>query len=152
MVTDLGWLNNVVINEDAVKYQVYNVVSTVELTGEYLAAWLLRAITCIDLTTLAGDDTLCNVSRLCFKAARPISEDILNEMGFKYDQDSVIHNAAVCVYSSRVGDAVRTLQKMNMLDKINVASGKTNSFLFNHNISSYNKYLYKVDLYLGYFA
>lgn len=99
-------------------------VSFKELENEYRAAWLLRAITCIDLTTLAGDDTNSNVSRLCFKAARPINEDILNQMGFNYDKDSIIHTAAVCVYPARVGDAVRALSRMNMLHKINVASGK----------------------------
>lgn len=99
-------------------------VSSKELVNEYRAAWLLRALTCIDLTTLAGDDTNCNVARLCSKAARPLNEDIVNEMGFKYDQDSVIHTAAVCVYPSRVEDAVKALKKMNMLGKINVASGE----------------------------
>ena len=41
------------------------------------AAWLLRAVTCIDLTTLAGDDTETNVARLCLKAARPVRKDLL---------------------------------------------------------------------------
>lgn len=99
-------------------------VASKEIVNEYRAAWLLRAITCIDLTTLAGDDTNCNVSRLCFKAAKPLNENILNEMGFKYDQDSIIHTAAVCVYPSRVEDAVKILKKMNISGKINVASGK----------------------------
>lgn len=120
----MGWLHSVVINEDAVKSYANNLVSSRELVNEYRAAWLLRAITCIDLTTLAGDDTNSNVSRLCFKAARPINEDILNQMGFNYGDDSVIHTAAVCVYPARVEDAVKTLGRMNMLNKINVASGK----------------------------
>ena len=45
------------------------------------AAWLLRAVTCIDLTTLSGDDTASNVNRLCLRAAHPIREDLLKEMG-----------------------------------------------------------------------
>lgn len=122
---DLGWLNNVYVNEEAVKAYANELVSSKELIDEYRAAWLLRAVTCIDLTTLAGDDTNCNVSRMCSKAARPIKEDILNEMGFSYDDDSVIHTAAVCVYPARVENAVNALKKMNMLHKINVASGKT---------------------------
>lgn len=123
-LVDLGWLNSVVINEDAVKTYTDKLISSRELVNEYRAAWLLRAITCIDLTTLAGDDTKSNVSRLCFKAAKPINEDILNQMGFSYNEDSVIHTAAVCVYPARVEDAVKTLRRMNMLNKINVASGE----------------------------
>lgn len=112
------------MNEEAVKSYANELVCSKELVDEYRAAWLLRAVTCIDLTTLAGDDTNCNVSRMCFKAARPIKEDILNEMGFRYGDDSVIHSAAVCVYPARVEDAVKALKRMNMLHKINVASGK----------------------------
>jgi deoxyribose-phosphate aldolase len=46
------------------------------------AAWQLRALTCIDLTTLAGDDTQSNVQRLCFKAANPLRPDLLKDIGF----------------------------------------------------------------------
>lgn len=44
------------------------------------AAWLLKAVTCIDLTTLSGDDTPSNVQRLCFKAKHPIREDLLKAL------------------------------------------------------------------------
>jgi len=47
------------------------------------AAWLLRVASCIDLTTLAGDDTSANVQRLCFKAKQPIRQDLLAAMGLK---------------------------------------------------------------------
>jgi len=47
------------------------------------AAWLLRVTSCIDLTTLAGDDTLANVQRLCFKAKQPIRQDLMAAMGLK---------------------------------------------------------------------
>lgn len=43
----------------------------------FQAAWLMRVVSCIDLTTLAGDDTKTNVTRLCYKAAKPIREDLL---------------------------------------------------------------------------
>ena len=46
----------------------------------FQAAWLLRAVTCIDLTTLSGDDTLTNVNRLCFKAKSPVRPDLLKAM------------------------------------------------------------------------
>lgn len=64
---DLGWLNSVNINLTAVNQLANKIVSSRELKGEYRAAWILKAITLIDLTTLAGDDTNSNVSRLCFK-------------------------------------------------------------------------------------
>jgi deoxyribose-phosphate aldolase len=50
---------------------------------EHQVAWLLRAITCIDLTTLSGDDTSSNVQKLCFKASNPIREDLLAALGLK---------------------------------------------------------------------
>ncbi len=50
---------------------------------EFQAAWLLRALSCIDLTTLAGDDTPANVQRLCFKATNPLREDLLKSIGFQ---------------------------------------------------------------------
>ena len=48
---------------------------------EWQAAWLLRAVTLLDLTTLAGDDTPSNVRRLCAKAVRPVRDDLLAAMG-----------------------------------------------------------------------
>lgn len=54
------------------------------------AAWLLRAVTCIDLTTLSGDDTPSNVSRLCYKAKHPIREDLLQAMNM-HDKGIVGH-------------------------------------------------------------
>lgn len=66
-VLDLGWLNKSVINLTAVNQAVKKLLISRELKDEYRTAWLLKAITFIDLTTLAGDDTSCNVSRLCFK-------------------------------------------------------------------------------------
>ena len=61
---------------------------------------------CIDLTTLAGDDTETNVNRLCFKAALPIREDIITALGV---QECQIGVGAVCVYSARVREAVASL-------------------------------------------
>ena len=66
--------------------------------GKTQAAWLLRAVTCVDLTTLSGDDTAANVHRLCLKAARPVREDILTAMDM---QDKGIAVGAVCVYPER---------------------------------------------------
>lgn len=71
------------------------------------AAWLLRAISCIDLTTLAGDDTRSNVRRLCAKAVQPVRYDILESLGVA---DLDITTAAVCVYPARVADAADFLR------------------------------------------
>lgn len=64
---DFLWLNNVNINLLAVKKKATELTASRVLEGEYKAAWLLKAITCIDLTTLGGDDTNSNVQRLCKK-------------------------------------------------------------------------------------
>ncbi|RZB62202.1 deoxyribose-phosphate aldolase [Asbolus verrucosus] len=122
---DLGWLNNVNINLKAINNAVDDLLNSRDVKNEHRAAWLLRAVTCIDLTTLGGDDTNSNVSRLCHKAAKPLPEDLLNELGFEYGPDCPIRTAAVCVYPSRVEDAVAALKKLNVLDKINVASVAT---------------------------
>ena len=71
------------------------------------AAWVLRAINCIDLTTLSGDDTRGNVQRLCAKAAKPVRSDILSSLDLP---DNFITTAAVCVYPKRVRDAVEALE------------------------------------------
>jgi deoxyribose-phosphate aldolase len=68
------------------------------------AAWLVRAIECIDLTALSGDDTPGNVARLCAKARRPLRNDLLEALGLES-----LHVGAVCVYHERVRDAVKAL-------------------------------------------
>lgn len=122
---DVGWLNSVNVNLTAVNELAKNISTARELKNEYRAAWILKAVTLIDLTTLGGDDTASNVSRLCFKATRPIAEDLLAKLGFKYDENCPIRTAAVCVYSSKVNDAVQTLKKLGYYDKVNVASVAT---------------------------
>jgi deoxyribose-phosphate aldolase len=73
---------------------------------QHQAAWLLRAITCTDLTTLAGDDTESNVRRLCAKAQNPVRQDLLEKLapGLK------VTTGAVCVYSACVPWAAKALQ------------------------------------------
>lgn len=72
MFSDLGWINSININLSAVNDLAKKIVKARELKDEYRAAWLLKAVTCIDLTTLAGDDTQSNVSRLCFKVCKKL--------------------------------------------------------------------------------
>jgi deoxyribose-phosphate aldolase len=71
------------------------------------AAWLLKAITCIDLTTLAGDDTQARVQRLCAKAMSPVRPDILEALGMA---DRHITTGAICVYHRFVATAVDALK------------------------------------------
>ncbi len=70
------------------------------------AAWLLKAITCIDLTTLAGDDTAARVKRLCAKAMNPVRPDIMQALGMA---DRRITTGAICVYHRFVATAVEAL-------------------------------------------
>jgi deoxyribose-phosphate aldolase len=70
------------------------------------AAWLLKAVTCIDLTTLSGDDTAGRVKRLCAKAIHPVRADILEGLGMG---DRGLHTGAVCVYHRFVATAAEAL-------------------------------------------
>jgi deoxyribose-phosphate aldolase len=74
---------------------------------EWQAGWLLRAVACIDLTTLAGDDTPGRVRRLCAKARRPVREDLLDALGMG---EAGLTVAAVCVYHAMVEPAVEALE------------------------------------------
>lgn len=87
------------------------------LKKNFETAWLLKAVTCIDLTTLNSDDTFSNVQRLCYKAAFPIQHDILKKIHMNNKNISV---AAVCVYPARVHDACEVIKSLGV--KIPVAS------------------------------
>ncbi|CAM9466787.1 deoxyribose-phosphate aldolase [Lampetra fluviatilis] len=104
---DLDWVSRVQVNLPAVKLRAEQLQARRTVKKQWQAAWLLKAVTCIDLTTLSGDDTAANVHRLCFKAKWPIREDLLKAVGM---QDKGITVGAVCVYPSRVSDAVKALK------------------------------------------
>lgn len=72
-ITDLSWVNKVNVNLSCVNEEAAAISSYAPLKGDYQAAWLLKAITCIDLTTLGGDDTESNVRRLCFKVIKKVT-------------------------------------------------------------------------------
>lgn len=114
---DLEWVSKTRINLPAVKRRADTLKTRRSIKKQWQAAWLLRAVTCIDLTTLSGDDTATNVARLCFKAQNPVRQDLLESMGMA---DKGITTGAVCVYSSRVPDAVKTLKDIK--SKVPVAS------------------------------
>jgi deoxyribose-phosphate aldolase len=104
---DLGWVGTTRVNRSAVERRVDSLVRRRSIKKDWQAAWLLRALTCIDLTTLAGDDTPGNVRRLAAKARRPVRADLLGGLGLEAD---AIRVAAVCVYHALVPTAVDALR------------------------------------------
>ncbi|XP_031676814.1 deoxyribose-phosphate aldolase-like, partial [Oncorhynchus kisutch] len=109
------------VNTQAVLKRAQQIQGRNKNKKQWQAAWLLRAVTCIDLTTLAGDDTPGNVHRLCMKATQPVRYDLLKSMDM---QDKGVTTAAVCVYPSRVADAVKSLKAANSsLPVASVATG-----------------------------
>jgi deoxyribose-phosphate aldolase len=107
MPLNLDWVMNARVNRSAVERRTATLPGRRSIKKEWQAAWLLRAITCIDLTTLAGDDTPGRVKRLCAKARQPVRADMLARLGMA-DQNVTV--GAVCVYPSRVRDAVEALK------------------------------------------
>lgn len=108
---DLGWVKATRVNLSAVERRAKTLPARRSVKQDAQAAWLLKAITCIDLTTLSGDDTPGNVQRLCAKARHPVRADILEALGMA---DAGITTGAVCVYHRRVPDAVAALQGTNI--------------------------------------
>jgi len=104
---DLDLLRALRVNRSAVERRAATIPTRRTVKREWQAAWLLRAITCIDLTTLQGDDTPTNVLRLCAKAKQPVRRDLLEALGVA---DLGIRVGAVCVYHAFVPVAVQALQ------------------------------------------
>ena len=103
---ELDWIQEVRVNRSAVERRAATLRTRRTVKQEWQAAWLLRAITLIDLTTLQGDDTPGRVRRLCAKARRPVRGDLLEAMGAR---QLPIRAAAVCVYHAFVETAVEAL-------------------------------------------
>jgi len=104
---DLDWVMGAHVNRSAVDRRVESLPKRRTVKKDWQAAWFLRAVTCIDLTTLAGDDTPGRVRRLCAKARHPIRPDMLARLGLNGEKINV---GAVCVYPNRVKDAVEALR------------------------------------------
>lgn len=94
------------INRTAIERRASSLLGRRTVKKEWQAAWLLKAITCIDLTTLAGDDTRSNVIRLCAKAKSPVRIDILEALGMADENLTV---GAVCVYHNLIPFAKEAL-------------------------------------------
>ncbi len=95
------------VNRSAVERRAATIPTRRTVKKEWQAAWLLRAITCMDLTTLSGDDTPGNVRRLCAKARRPVREELVDLLGIRHLHITV---GAVCVYHALVPTAVEALE------------------------------------------
>ena len=106
MPLELDWIKNINVNLSAVQKRVSTLTKRRSIKKEWQVAWLIKAITCIDLTTLSGDDTQGNVKRLCAKAKNPIRNDLLKLTGI----NQKITTGAVCVYHELVEFAVSELK------------------------------------------
>ena len=104
---NLDWVREVRVNTSAVERRVQSHVARRTVKKEWQAAWLLRAITCMDLTTLSGDDTDERVRRLCAKGRHPIQPELEKKLGIEELQIKV---AAICVYHTFVETAVHALE------------------------------------------
>jgi len=104
---DLDLVRALRVNRSAVERRAATIPTRRTVKKEWQAAWLLRAITCIDLTTLQGDDTAGNVLRLCAKARQPVRHDLIAALGAA---DLGIRVGAVCVYHAFVPAAVNALE------------------------------------------
>src|SRR2546428_10577714 len=103
---DLDWIRAVRVNRSAVERRAATIPTRRTVKKEWQAAWLLRAVTCVDLTTLQSDDTPSNVLRLCAKAQHPVRQDLVEALGAT---DLGITVGAVCVYHRYVPTAVEAL-------------------------------------------
>ncbi len=103
----LDLFENTEINLSAVKRRAATLTTRRTVKKTWQAAWLVKAIGAIDLTTLAGDDTPGRVRRLCAKARRPLRDDLVRALGL---EDHDLHTGAVCVYPTMVATAVKALE------------------------------------------
>nr|WP_112323354.1 deoxyribose-phosphate aldolase [Oceanibium sediminis] len=106
MPLDLAMFEAHPVNRPAAERRAATMISRRSLKKAHQAAWLCNAIRCIDLTTLAGDDTEGRVRRLCAKARQPLSAELQQALGLT----APLTTGAVCVYPTLVGTAVKALQ------------------------------------------
>src|ERR1700683_2593014 len=104
---NLDRVQEVRVNTSAVERRAQTQIARRTVKKEWQAAWLLRAITCMDLTTLSGDDTDERVRRLCAKARHPVQQDLVQRLGI---EELEVKVAAVCVYHLFVETALHALE------------------------------------------
>lgn len=105
MALDLDWVRGVQANRSAIERRAITLPGRRTVKKTHQAAWLCRAISCIDLTTLSGDDTEGRVARLCAKARQPVRRDLLVALGMEG-----LRVGAVCVYHEMVAPALEALE------------------------------------------
>ena len=105
MPLDLDWVASVQANTSAIERRAKTLPGRRSVKKAHQAAWLCKAISCMDLTTLSGDDTEARVRRLCAKARQPVSPAILDKIGM-----TGLTTGAVCVYHDMVPTAVDALR------------------------------------------
>ena len=104
---DPDWVDAVRVNRSAVERRCATLVKRRSIKKDWQAAWLLKAVRCMDLTTLSSDDTPDRVRRLCAKAKRPIKQELVTSLGI---ESLGLTAGAVCVYHAYVETAVKALQ------------------------------------------
>jgi len=104
---NLDWVRQVRVNTSAAERRAQTHVARRTVKKEWQAAWLLRVITCMDLTTLSGDDTDERVRRLCAKAKQPIEHELVRRLGI---EELDVKVAAVCIYHRFIETARRALE------------------------------------------
>jgi deoxyribose-phosphate aldolase len=106
---DLDWVTSIHANRSAIERRAATLPGRRSVKKAYQAAWLCRAVSCIDLTTLSGDDTEGRVRRLCAKVRQPVRADLLDALGMEG-----LTVGAVCVYHDMIEAAVKALEGSNL--------------------------------------
>ena len=107
---DTSLFEGIRINKSAVERRASTLGTRRSVKKDAQIGWLMRAISCIDLTTLQGDDTPGRVRRLCGKARRPVDPKLLDHYGYARG----LTTGAVCVYHEMVPTAVAALEGSNV--------------------------------------
>ena len=102
------WLDSVQMNRSALERRCASLTKRRSIKKEWQAAWLLKSLRCMDLTTLSSDDTPDRVRRLCTKARQPLRPELIESLGLSALKPRV---GAVCVYHAYVETAVDALKK-----------------------------------------
>ena len=108
---NLDWIDGLQVNMSALERRTCSIGGRRTVKKQWQAAWLLKALSCIDLTTLNGDDTAGRVKRLCAKAKKPVRDDLVEALGIG---ELNITTGAVCVYHEMIETAVRELEGTNI--------------------------------------
>ena len=110
MDLELDLIDEIRVNRSAIERRASTLPLRRTVKKNWQVAWMLKAVTCIDLTTLAGDDTPGRVHRLCAKAKQPIRQDLLDSFGFTGD----FHVGAVCIYHELLEPVKKALNGTNI--------------------------------------